>query len=491
MAEPAGTRLGHYRLVAPIGSGGFATVYRAIDERLDSDVAVKVLAENHALDIEIRERFLREAQLLRRVACEAVVPVFDIGETDRAQPYMVLAFADRGDLRTRVSERAAAGNPVTAEDLMTVADVLAAALGRAHRVGLVHRDVKPTNLLIASTRGETRGRPLGRSSLLGNEERLLLGDLGLAKDLDAHSGLTLGGGTLGFNAPEQRTGVGRVDIRTDVYGASAVLYWMATRTVPPAVEADRYDGLRQAGLPAALAATIGRGLAEDPAARFDDIETWHSALVADVVSAAGPDLARAGTSPRSPGPATRAPFPGGGQAGPPVIPPPSAGPGTHGPPLSAWSPGPATGVAGGAGASLGDRSPAPGGGLFPGWRGRRSVALAGAALVAVVAAGWLLRPSRGATTELDDGRVRVMEERSDLTVAVTGPRQVAVGEQASFEASASGASSFLWVTPDGQMQDDNPLVLSSSEPGDARLTLVAADATGQTVSVEFRFTVTG
>ena len=93
---------GRYRSVGIVGSGAFATVYRARDDRLDTDVAVKVLAENHSLDPEVRERFITEGQLLRRIDCPEVIAAFDLGETERGQPFLVLEYADRGDLATRV-----------------------------------------------------------------------------------------------------------------------------------------------------------------------------------------------------------------------------------------------------------------------------------------------------------------------------------------------------------------------------------------------------
>jgi serine/threonine protein kinase len=470
VAERSGTRLSHYRLIEPIGSGGFATVYRAIDERLDSDVAVKVLAENHALDIEIRERFLAEARALRRVACDAVVPVYDVGETDRAQPFIVLAYADRGDLRDRVTKRANAASPVTATDLFTVAETLAVGLGRAHRVGLVHRDVKPTNLLISSSKGEARGRPLGSSALLAHDERLLLGDLGLAKDLASSSGLTVGAGTHGFSAPEQRTGLGQVDARTDIYGASAVLYWMATAALPEDDENERARRLTGAQLPVDLSRAIGVGLATDPADRFSLIEEWWQAMSADaptgaaVVADGQPAPATLGRLPSTRGMSSageRSPAEGGGPRSRVDETPPSIG-------------------------SRSDTD-AP-------LRIGRTTAFAFAALAALCAAAltWaVLRDPGPATTQLDDGRVQLVERDGDLTVAVTGPTTVAVGEPAELEASADGATSFRWFTPDGSVETANPLVLRSSGPGDAVVTLVAADSAGRTTTIEFTFTVTG
>ena len=95
---------GRYQLLEVIGVGSFATVHRARDEHLDDTVVVKILAENHSLNPEIRERFIAEGRSLRRVSSPHVVSVHDIGESDRQQPYLVLAHADRGTLAQRVTE---------------------------------------------------------------------------------------------------------------------------------------------------------------------------------------------------------------------------------------------------------------------------------------------------------------------------------------------------------------------------------------------------
>ncbi|MGO2537965.1 MAG: protein kinase domain-containing protein, partial [Brachybacterium tyrofermentans] len=145
--------LGHYRLHEVLGVGSFATVHRAHDERLDASVAVKVLAENHSLNPEIRERFIAEGRTLRRVGGPHLVTVHDIGQTSRQQPYLVLEIADRGTLRQRVENLRAEGWRATREDALALARPLAAAVGAVHRARLVHRDLSPGNLLLTSTGG--------------------------------------------------------------------------------------------------------------------------------------------------------------------------------------------------------------------------------------------------------------------------------------------------------------------------------------------------
>jgi eukaryotic-like serine/threonine-protein kinase len=175
--EVAGTRLGRYLVVDVIGTGAFSTVYRATDERLGGEVAVKLLAENHSLDLDLRERFLREGRVLRRIDSQHVVGVHDAGENDRGQPYLVLELADRGELSARVGDLRAGGWTPDADAVRAVATALAEAVAAVHRAGAVHRDLSPGNVLLRSTNvpGQVSG------GLLGDDERLLVADLGLSK----------------------------------------------------------------------------------------------------------------------------------------------------------------------------------------------------------------------------------------------------------------------------------------------------------------------
>lgn len=150
-------RLGHYLLGDVIGVGSFATVYRATDERLDDEVVVKVLAENHSLNPEIRERFIGEGRSLRRVEGSHVVTIYDIGESDRQQPYLVLEHADRGTVRERVAALRRSGWRASREDILAFARPLAAAVDAVHRAQLVHRDLSPGNMLLSTKPSELIG----------------------------------------------------------------------------------------------------------------------------------------------------------------------------------------------------------------------------------------------------------------------------------------------------------------------------------------------
>lgn len=249
-------RIGPYLITESIGAGSFASVHRAVDERLDDTVAIKILAENHSMNPEIRERFISEGRALRRVGGHGVPAVYDIGESDRQQPYLVLEHADRGSLRERVETLRARGWIARPHDLLALARPLAAGVAEVHRARLVHRDLSPGNLLLASHATPADEPPLG-SHLVRDDERLLLADLGMCKDLAVNSGLTVAGGTSGFRPPEQDA-PGTVDTRADIWAISAVLSWVA-------------EG---ATLPAAFTRALSRGRSTRPARRQPDARTW-------------------------------------------------------------------------------------------------------------------------------------------------------------------------------------------------------------------------
>ncbi|MBL1084432.1 serine/threonine protein kinase [Streptomyces actinomycinicus] len=206
-------RIGRHRLERPLGSGAFATVWLAHDPELQAPVAVKVLAENWAHRLDIRERFLAEARLLRRAGSGRLVQVYDIGELPDGRPYFVMEYADGGTLADLP-----AGGPLPVRDALALTAEAARGAAALHEAGIVHRDIKPTNVLLHTAPDGTR--------------RVLLADLGLAKSLAQASVLTLAAGSAGYQPPEQAEPGEGIDERADVYSLGAVAYELLTGTVP-------------------------------------------------------------------------------------------------------------------------------------------------------------------------------------------------------------------------------------------------------------------
>ncbi|MCX4385446.1 protein kinase [Micromonospora peucetia] len=288
-------RIGPYLIERLLGTGAFATVWLAHDPVLDSPVAIKVLAENWHHDLRVRERFLDEARLLRRLDDERLVRVHAAGELADGRPYSVMAWADGGSLRDRL-----AAGPMPAPAALDLLAEIAAGVAVLHRHGVVHRDLTPGNVLF-------RSGPDG--------ERVLIADLGLAKALAAASGLTARAGTPGYMAPEQDDPLAVVDTRTDVYGLGR----LGLRLLGP--DAERVAGgqpppdqlspdgairLRE-GVPTQVAAVLRRAIAPRPADRHPDATAFRTALRHATTAPARPDPARsAAGSPCAPaGPSPR------------------------------------------------------------------------------------------------------------------------------------------------------------------------------------------
>ncbi len=193
-------RIGPYAVERLLGVGSFATVWLGYDRALDAHVAIKVLAENWSHDLRVRERFLDEARLLRRLEHERLIRVHAVGELPDGRPYAVLAWADGGSLRDRL-----AAGEIPAPTALRLLGEVCAGVAVLHRHGVVHRDLTPGNILF-------------RSAGPGGAEQVLIADLGLAKALAAASGLTARAGTPGYMAPEQDDPGAVVDTRADVYG---------------------------------------------------------------------------------------------------------------------------------------------------------------------------------------------------------------------------------------------------------------------------------
>ena len=242
MGEPAiGATLGGYRIDALIARGGMGVVYRATHIALDRPVALKVIARELAGKEGFRERFLRESRLAARLDHPAVVPILDAREED-GELIVAMRLVEGGDLRKLIDSEGALPAPQAIELLAQVAG----ALDSAHAAGIVHRDVKPHNILV-------------------ERDRAFLTDFGLAKALEDSGVLSDASvvGTLEYMSPEQWQGR-RVGPATDVYSLGCVLYEALTGIAPYARKASDTEP----EIPEGLDAVIERAVAKEPADRY-------------------------------------------------------------------------------------------------------------------------------------------------------------------------------------------------------------------------------
>ncbi len=270
-----GSRIAGYLLEAQIAQGGMAVVFRAYDERLDRTVALKILAPALAEDEVFRQRFIRESRAAAATDDPHIIPVFDAGEASGVL-FIAMRFVRGGDVRSLIRQFGPMPPGRAAEIISQVASALDAAHGR----GLVHRDVKPANMLLDGSSGA--GRP----------DHVYLSDFGLSKGSLQASGLTARGyflGTLEYVSPEQIESK-PVDGRADQYAlacaafeiltgappfrrdeASAVMYAQLSEP-PPALSSCR------PGLPEAADAVFARALAKAPADRYGSCREFADAL---------------------------------------------------------------------------------------------------------------------------------------------------------------------------------------------------------------------
>jgi len=233
-----------YELEHRLGHGGMATVYCAHDLKLDRQVAIKLLAENFAGDPELRKRFSREARLAARLDHPNVVQVFDVGE-DEGRPYIVMEHVDGGTVADRVNGRR---RSMPASDAVRLLGQLCDGLGHAHAKKLVHRDIKPQNLLLRSS-----------------DDCLKITDFGIARAAEETTRLTRPGKVIGtdrYMAPEQLAD-GKITSATDVFACGVV----ADELLPQS----RSSELRE---------IVYRCLRPDPKERYSDARELGEALAA-------------------------------------------------------------------------------------------------------------------------------------------------------------------------------------------------------------------
>jgi serine/threonine protein kinase len=261
----------HYLIESEIGRGGMAVVYKATDIRLNRHVAIKVLPPDVAFNGDVKTRFIREAQTAAQLNHPNIVPIYSVEDTE-SLVYFVMSFVDGESLGVRLSREGAWPIDQTIRVLRDVADALA----YAHTHGVVHRDIKPDNILI----DRASGRPL-------------VTDFGIARAAAGETRLTVTGvavGTPAYMSPEQALGEREVDGRSDLYSLAVVGYHMLVGETPfkaantPAMlvkhvsERPRPVRERRPDVPAYLAVAIDRALAQRPEDRFADAAEFRDAL---------------------------------------------------------------------------------------------------------------------------------------------------------------------------------------------------------------------
>lgn len=277
MADPAGQYFGRYSVTQRLGEGGMAVVYKARDERLDRDVALKVIRKggfpSDALD-EVLKRFEREAKSLAKLSHPNIVKVHDYGEHD-GSPYLVMEYMPGGTLKKIL------GKPIPWQIALRLLLPVARGLEYAHQRGIVHRDIKPANILITES-GD-----------------LMLSDFGIAKLFEADQSMHLTGtgmmiGTPEYMAPEQWDG--KPSAQSDLYSLGIVLYEMVTGHKPYQADTPISLMIKQAteplpsphqfvaDLPEAVESLLVKSLARDPRDRFADMKALIRTMEAQLAS---------------------------------------------------------------------------------------------------------------------------------------------------------------------------------------------------------------
>ena len=272
MTDLTGQDIGRYHIEEKLGQGGMATVYKAYDTNLERDVAIKFIRRDafpKEISDKVLKRFEREAKALARLAHPNIVRIYDYGEFE-GSPYLVMEYVEGGTLK------AYAGSPMPIGQVVQLLLPVARALEYAHEENLIHRDVKPANILISK-----KGQPM-------------LSDFGIAKILDLEDSNTLTGTNVGVGTPEYMApeqGLGRsVDARADVYSLGVMMFELVTGHKPYTADTPMAvvlkhvsDPLPKLGdyipnVPANVEKVLFKALAKKPEDRFQNMEEFANAM---------------------------------------------------------------------------------------------------------------------------------------------------------------------------------------------------------------------
>jgi dipeptidyl aminopeptidase/acylaminoacyl peptidase len=279
MALAAGTKLGPFEILSPLGAGGMGEVYRAKDTRLDRTVAVKVLPPHHSSNPERRQRFEREAKTISSLNHPHICALYDIGKHEETD-YLVLEYLEGESLAARLEK-----GPLPSEQLLRIAVEIADALAAAHRHGVTHRDLKPGNIMLTKAGAKLLDFGLAKPASLpvGSATTAMVMQ---SKPMTAEGAIL---GTFQYMAPEQLEGK-EADARSDIFSFGGVLYEMATgkkafegktqASVIAAVLASQPAPIStiQPMSPPALDRVVKKCLAKDPDERWQSVHDLRDEL---------------------------------------------------------------------------------------------------------------------------------------------------------------------------------------------------------------------